>query len=202
MWPSHAIDVNQLMQELVLQPPGDPYYNALHWARRSLVERSQSGIHWQAATQALLKFFENVNLLRGAMYFAASLGVCSFLGDDVTHALGDRDESPPTLLSQVDAETAIWLAYKSVEAILGHLPSDSAKLERRLQDEGFADFEAGWRGEPAIILAEKLLSFTWDRDKRVGHGSMNPHRRKPVTYFEVMDYQYLASALLQHRAFS
>jgi hypothetical protein len=201
MWPAHTLDVNALLETLVLQLPEDPYFNELHRAKRSILERSQNGLDWVQATDAIVRFFEHGSLLRAAMYFAASIGVYCFLGDDVSRARGDRDEAPDTLLKQADAETAIWLAYKAVESVLGHLPADPRKLEQRLVLEGFSDFEAGWRGEPAIVLAEKLVSFTWDRDKRVGHGSMNPHRRQPITYFEVMDYQYLACALIEHRLF-
>jgi hypothetical protein len=167
---------------------------------RSLYERSQIGLDWPLATRALVRFFDDPRLLRGAMYFAASIGVLCFLGDDVTGILGERDQGPSTILAQTDAETAIWLAYKAVEAIIGHLPSNRAKLEKRLAEEGFSDFKAGWRSEPAIVLAEKLVTFAWDRDKRAGHGSMNQHRRRAITYFQVMDYQCLVAALLEHRS--
>ncbi len=200
LWPAHTLDVRELVASLGLVWGATTLFDRSRPAWLSLTERTQlPALDWPAAT---VRFFSDPGLLRGGMYLAASIGVFCFLGDEMTMANADRDDAPATLLSQVDAETAIWLAYKAVEAIIGHMPSGRRELERKLLAEGFADFEAGWRGEPAIALAEKLITFTWDRDKRVGHGSMSRYRKQPITYFEVMDYQYLVSALIQHRAFA
>ncbi|MBN1320395.1 MAG: hypothetical protein JXA87_06070 [Thermoleophilia bacterium] len=204
LWPVHTLQVSELLASLGIDFESRSHYSyaQFHPACASLTDRSiLPGIDWPEATKALVRFFNDPGLLRGAMYFAASIGVFCFLGDDMIEASGDREKAPLTLLSQVDAETAIWLAYKAVEAILGQLPSDQRKLEHRLILEGFGDFEPGPRGQSAIVLAQELMTFTWDRDKRVAHGSMNPHRGQPITYFEVMDYQYLVSALIRHRAF-
>jgi len=139
------------------------------------------------------------DLWRGVQYFIASLRVFTFMPLDVVDALRERDAVPNSPYATVDAESAVWLAYKAVESIVGDPSSDRRKLQRHLDILGLMDFPGVWRHEAPVDLATRLSRFVTTRDRQAAHGRHHA-RRKPLTYFEVIDYQYFARNLLERYA--
>ena len=157
------------------------------------------GSRWDQLMLLLPALTTDRNLWQGAQYVIASLRVFTFMGDDMLDTLRDKDALPESPYVVVDTETAVWLAYKAVESILGDPPSDHRKLQRRLDELRLMDFPGVWHGEAPMDLVERVTDFVCSRDRRAAHGRHHP-RRKPFTYYEVMDYQYLARSLLVHYA--
>lgn len=170
----------------------DPVFRGLH-------EWMEVRADWPEIMRLLPAFLLDDGLWRGAQYFLGSASVFVFVGDEVGHFLRDRGQRPESPYRLVDAETAVWLAFKALEAVIGDPPSREAKLRHHLDELGLLDFPGVWRHEPAIDLVEKIQDFVSTRDSRAAHGRHHS-RRRPLTSFETMDFQYLTSAVLLHHA--
>lgn len=171
---------------------GDPTWGGL----TSLVS---VGSRWDQLILLLPALLLDHDLWRGVQYCIGSMSLFTFMGDDLIDTFHDRDVLPDSPYRVVDAESALWLAYKAVESVIGDPPSDPRKLEARLGDLDIADFPGVWRNEASVDLATRVTSFVTARDRRAAHGRHHA-RRKPLTIFEVMDYQTFARALLTHYA--
>jgi len=164
-----------------------------------ITEVASIGSRWDQLMRLLPALTTDRDLWQGAQYLIASLRVFTFMGDDMLDALRDKDALPDSPYAVVDTETAVWLAYKAVESVVGDPPSDRRKLQRRLDELKLMDFPGVWRDEAPLGLVKRVTDFVGSRDRRAAHGRHHP-RRKPFTYYEVMNYQYLARALLVHYA--
>lgn len=171
---------------------GDP-------VREGLVSLVSIGSRWDELMLLLPALLLDHDLWRGAQYHLASTSVFAFLGDDLRDTLYDGDVVPDSPYRMVDAETAVWLAHKAVESVIGNPPSDKRKLARRLKDLGVSDFPGVWVHEVPLDLATRVARFVDVRDRRTAHGRHHA-RRAALTYFEIMDYQYFTSSLLLHYA--
>jgi hypothetical protein len=164
-----------------------------------ITEVASIGSRWDQLMLLLPALTTDRDLWRGAQYLIASLRVFTFMGDDMRDTFRDREALPDSPYVVVDTETAVWLAYKAVESVVGDPPSDRRKLQRRLDELKLMDFPGVWRDEAPFDLVERVTDFVGSRDRRAAHGRHHP-RRRPFTYYEVMDYQYLARSLLVHYA--
>jgi len=191
--PAHELARPALLEALRLtHAVGDPTWEGL----TSLVS---VGSRWDQLILLLPALLSDQDLWRGAQYLIASLRVFTFMGDEMLDTLHDGDVVPDSPCAVVDAESAVWLAYKAVESVIGDPPSDHRKLQRRLDSLGLVDFPGVWRHEAPVDLVTRVTCFVTARDRRAAHGRHHAHR-KPLTYFEVMDYQYFARLLLVHYA--
>ncbi len=167
---------------------------------RGLTNWSWTGAEWSRLLLLLPAFIVDSDLWWGAQYYLASANLFTFLGDDLRDTLADRETRPETPYRQVDGETAVWLAYKAVESVIGDPPAARRRLERLLGERGLSDFEGGWRHEPSVDIASKVSHFVKVRDSRTAHGRHHSRRGPAFTYFEIMDYQYFSSAVVLHCA--
>ena len=157
------------------------------------------GINWAAVMPMLPALLLDNDLWRGAQYYLGSVSLIAFMGDDVLDTLNERHAVPETPSLMVDAESAVWQAFKAVEAVVGDPSSDERKLRRHLTDLELDDFPGVWRHEKPADLVTRVSDFVAARDAKAAHGRHHS-RRGVLTYYEVMDYQYFASALLRHYA--
>ena len=157
------------------------------------------GLNWPAIMPQLPALLLDDDLWRGAQYYLGSLNLFAFTGDDMLDTFNEPGAVPETPCRMVDAESAVWHAFKAVEAVIGDPSSDARKLRRRLDELGLMDFPGVWRHEEPVDLVARVSDFVGTRDRRAAHG--RHHRgRAPLTFYEIMDYQYFAGALLRHHA--
>ena len=155
------------------------------------------GINWATIMPLLPAMLLDDDLWRGAQYYLGSVSLFAFMGDDMLDTLNERHAVPETPYRMVDAESAVWHAFKAVEAVIGDPSSDERKLRRHLDDLGLTDFPGVWQHEEPVDLVARVSDFVGTRDRRTAHGRHHRHR-EPLTFYEIMDYQYFASALLRH----
>lgn len=191
--PAHELSRPALLEALRLTDAvGDPTWEGL----TSLVS---VGSRWDQLILLLPALLSDKDLWRGAQYLIASLRVFTFMGDDMLDTLRDQDVVADTPCAMVDAESAVWLAYKAIESVTGDPSSDRRRLQRHLEGLGLMDFPGVWRREAPVDLVTRVTRFVTSRDRQAAHGRHH-QRRKPLAYFEVMDYQYFARLLLHHYA--
>jgi hypothetical protein len=157
------------------------------------------GLHWPAIMPLLPALLLDGGLWRGAQYYLGSLNVFAFMGDDMLDTLNEPEAVPETPYRMVDAESAVWHAFKAVEAVIGDPSSDARKLRRHLDELGLMDFPGVWQHEEPVDLVARVSEFVGTRDRRAAHGRHHTGR-EPLTFYEIMDYQYFAGALLRHHA--
>jgi hypothetical protein len=138
-------------------------------------------------------------LVYASLFLQAAVEKCSFSGDEIENVILDHQEAPGRITDAVDVENAIHNAYKVVEAIYGGvLPSDWRKVAHGLADQGIDTAElAGYTMHNVFLrepLLEKIKRLKHARDDRAAHGRIHQNRRN--TYYELMDFQELARALL------
>lgn len=134
------------------------------------------------------------------LFLRAALEHVMFVGEDFERALRFQQAKAQRIKEAVDIENSIHNCYKVMEAIYGGtLVNDWQQVERRFsragvdlqQLGGFRVYGASHGVEPLI---EKLKRLKFARDDRAAHGRIHVNRRS--TYYELMDYQTLASRAL------
>lgn len=130
-------------------------------------------------------------------FFEACCRDYAFLGDSVTTVLGSPEEAPSAEQERVRLEQVVLNAFKTVEALAGE-PGKEDRFRRLLAAAGINhDEEVGFRGRQRVAIGNKIRWLQVIRDSFAGHGKRR--RTKPVTFFEAMEAQKLAQAVL-HRA--
>ena len=136
-------------------------------------------------------------------FYQASINDFCFLGDAISEVLYGDISQPVSRSEFARAENAVLNAFKAVEAIVGDPPKDDKKFLKKLWEVGIdPSMMVGYmsRGldkgmterEP---IAEKIRKMSNVRDKKAAHGSTKSDRR--ITYFEIMDFQALAEAVVR-----
>jgi hypothetical protein len=127
-------------------------------------------------------------------YYQASVYDYCFLGGDIDIVLREPEATPTFQVDIVRAERAVHSAFKAVEALIGEPPKDVRKLKLKIRELGIdPDTVAGWT-QPKESLVAKVQMLQKLRDKRAAHAS--PHRKAPLTYYDVMDAQGCAQGLI------
>jgi|GEM_PF-3294845 len=193
LMPAFELSRPQLLQSLSLdEAVAIGVWEALHTV-------FSVGSGWDRLILFLPSLILDQNLWRGSQYLIGSLRLFTFMGDDMRDTYRDHDSMPDSPYALIDAESAVWLAYKAVESVIGDPSSDAKRLQRHLSALGLSDFPGVWRHEKPFDLVQRVTEFVSARDKRTAHGRHHA-RRAAFSYFEIMDYQYFASALLVHCA--
>lgn len=133
------------------------------------------------------------------LYYRASTVEYAFLGDSISWARSDEGHQPPlSFFERTKFEQAFHNAFKAVEALLGgEPPQDERKLRARLQAVGVdPDDLAGYdrRAREPIIDIVRRMHRT--RDARAAHGGRTTAATRAITYYELMEAQAAAAALL------
>ncbi len=136
----------------------------------------------------------SLDLFNACHFYRESLGNFEFVGDAITEVLQEPEGYPETKELQVKAETALHSAYKAIEAIVGEPGRNKRRNEQRLQEWGINPYKRVGFGSRRMPLLSKLLRLQQLRDSAVAHGKRT--RGKPITYYEIMDAQYLAQAVI------
>jgi hypothetical protein len=169
--PALELSRQELLKALRLtNAVGDPTWGGL----TSLVS---VGSRWDQLILLLPALLLDHNLWRGAQYCIGSMSLFIFMGDDLSDTLRDRATLPDSPYRVVDAESALWLAYKAVESVIGGPPSDRRKLEARLGELDLVDFPGVWRNESSVNLATRVTDFVTARDRRAAHGRHHVRRK-------------------------
>jgi hypothetical protein len=138
-----------------------------------------------------------------AIFYRESLQNVWLSPGDVQGVLSARDKAADSQVTQVEIESAVWNAYKAIEAIIGEPPKDERKYRATLIAHGINPEEKVGHCWPSLgannparePMADKIRKMAACRDKRAGHGSRtSPDRR--ITYYELMDFQACARGCL------
>lgn len=199
--PEHLMPAYELEEDALLDAlgHGDNGPSLMHPYRSAVQSYAMTGHDWGELIKYLPAFVLDRDLWQAAQYYLASASLFAFVGDDVRWTLHERGELPDTVYRMVDAETAVWLAFKAVEAIIGDPSGSPKKLVQEIETRGLGDFPGVWKDEEPAEVVERILGLEEKRDKQAAHGKQHL-RRRPLTYFDVMDAQYLARGLIIHYA--
>jgi hypothetical protein len=136
------------------------------------------------------------------LFLRAAFEHLMFYGDDYVRAIRFQESKAQRLKEAVDIENSIHNCYKVMEAVYGGvLANDWRQVEKRFHLHGVnlqqpGGFITPWGVEGEEPLVEKLKRLKVARDDRSAHGRIHANRRS--TYFELMDFQMLASIVLQN----
>jgi len=134
------------------------------------------------------------------LFLRAAFEHVMFYGDEFERAIHFQEAKAQRIKEAVDIENSIHNCYKVMEAIYGGtLANDWEQVDRRFQQRGvdlkrIGGFATGSGKISEEPLIEKLKRLKDARDDRAAHGRIHANRRS--TYFELMDYQMLASTAL------
>ena len=107
----------------------------------------------------------------------------------------DRNWKPETAEERTTMESAFLNFYKSIEAIFGDPNKDRKVFAEKLKAQGVDPEElVEFREKERII--DKIYKMSRIRDKKVAHGKSMPHTKRSISYYEFMDFQYLANYLI------
>lgn len=196
LMPAHELNKAALLDALGHNGRG---LRLSHPYLQTLSSCSMMAYDWLETIKYLSAFLVDDDLWRAGQYYLGSASLFAFVGNDVGRTLHDRELLPENPYRLVDAESAIWLAFKAVEAIIGDPSGREEKLSKAIADAGLYDFPGVWRDEEQADLVDHLLRFVALRDSRVAHGKHH-RKRAPVTLFDVMNAQYLSRGLILHYA--
>lgn len=135
------------------------------------------------------------------LFLRAAFEHVMFYGDDFAKAVRFQEAKAQRVKEAVDIENSIHNCYKVMEAVYGGvLASDWRQVERRFQQSGvdlqqLGGFSTPWGNSGEESLIDKLKKLKAARDDRAAHGRIHANRRS--TYYELMDYQMLASSVLR-----
>ena len=148
--------------------------------------------HVAAAWRATPPIYSNDRLHNAARFYRDSQEhFFVYPGQYEEVVYGDAQE-PQSGWEKSTLEAALLAAFKTVEVLLGALPSGDARLRRKLQSLGFDPYEPF--GFPEQMPLFRFLRVMEDsRDKRSAHGS-TPFG--PVTVKEMFLFQNCARWLL------
>lgn len=132
-------------------------------------------------------------------FYRESVSDFHFLGDRISEVVQESEPSevvqePERKELQVKAETAVHSAYKSVEAIVGEPGGNEQKNLERFRAWGIDPNKLVGFGSTKVSILSKFLSLQKLRDSAAAHGKKS--RGKPITYYEIMDAQYLAQTII------
>lgn len=165
-------------------------------------KRSGGAEHDEMMWALLPVFLTEERLLYSALFLRASEEQMVFKGDDIEDTVLRAGDFPLQLHEAVKIENAIHNAYKVVEAIYGGtLSKDEQMVRKQLESQGISvDEPVGYQHhglhprEPIMLKIAKLREA---RNDRAAHGRIHANRKN--TYYELMDYQALARAMLWMR---
>ena len=107
----------------------------------------------------------------------------------------DRNWKPETAEERITMENAFLNFYKSIEAIFGDPNKNREVFAKKLKAQGVDPEElVGFREKERII--DKIYKMSGIRDKKVAHGKSMPHTKRSISYYEFIDFQYLANYLI------
>lgn len=118
----------------------------------------------------------------------------SFIGDSIRHTLVNPSETPKHEREHIALEGVVLSAFRCVEALVGE-PGKPERLRKRLLDVGINPTElVGFGGTSKSALEDRLYWLRDLRDSTSAHGRRRRGAR--ITYFEAMEAQHLADAIL------
>jgi hypothetical protein len=131
-------------------------------------------------------------------FYGESLRAFCFHGE-IAEVLSATLARPLSRQDEVRAERAVENAFKAVEALIGEPSKRDDRLRQKLEDAGVdSDELIGWQwfsqGPPREPLLTKVKALHRARDKRAAHAKTP--QRSPFTYYEIMDCQGCAQAVL------
>jgi hypothetical protein len=135
------------------------------------------------------------------LFLRAAFEHLMFYGDEFENAIRFQKAKAHRIKEAVDIENSIHNCYKVMEAVYGGtLANDWQQVERVFQQRGvdlqqLGGFTTQWGKSGEEPLIEKLKKLKWARDDRAAHGRIHANRRS--TYYELLDYQMLASITLR-----
>ena len=136
--------------------------------------------------------FKQENLARAARYLSDSQQEFFVFQGQLPEVINDEIAKPNTGWEKSRVETALWNAFRTIEALIGEPSSDQKKFKRKLNLIGI-DPEEQFGFPRKIPLIDFLYEFQIARDKSAAHGA-TPF--ESVTIKELFLYQDCASYLL------
>lgn len=107
--------------------------------------------------------------------------------------IGQPERAPLSAVEKKKAENALQNAFKTIEALIGDLPTDDQKLRTKLTKVGLdPDEKIGYEVEESLLI--KLRKINEARDKKAAHGKTIPNRT--IAYYELMEAQDVAAYVL------
>jgi hypothetical protein len=165
--------------------------------------KSTGGSEWDAllwdATAAVIG---DEQVTYALLFLRAAIEHIMFVGDDFERAIHEQEAKARRIKEAVDIENSIHNCYKVIEAIYGGmLATDWRKVEDRFQEFGIdlqkvGGFQTWWGNFAEESYLDKLKKLQAARNDRAAHGRIHANRRS--TYFELMDYQILATTILRN----
>jgi hypothetical protein len=121
----------------------------------------------------------------------------AFEGDAIREVLADPDDGPRTPFEQARAEQCFQNAYKAFEALLGGPPPrDEPRLRARLADLGIDPDRTPRLPDETATVLRRVMRFREVRDTKVAHGGRTAAKARRVTYFDLMEAQWVVSEMI------
>jgi hypothetical protein len=121
----------------------------------------------------------------------------AFEDDTVGVVLAAPEDGPRTPFDQAQAEQCFQNAYKAMEALLGgQPPKDEAKLRARLVAAGIDPDRIPRLPDETATVLQRVMRFREIRDKRVAHGGRTGATARQLTYFDLMEAQWVVAEMI------
>lgn len=153
----------------------------------------------QTLWEIVTRIADNEKVIFACNFLMSSYSEYQFMGDSIGEVILAHEEVPQYINEAVKLENAIHNCYKVVEAICGGtLPTSQKKLKNKLENIGIDPNELVGYETYGVFKKEKIITkieaLRLARNERAAHGRI--HKDRKSTFYELMDYQSLANALL------
>jgi len=121
------------------------------------------------------------------------------MGDSISWARSDEGHDPPSsFFDRAKIEQSFHNAFKTIESVLGgEPPGDDVRFRTRLVAVGIdPDEMVGYKPSAREPLIEVLQRVRKTRDARAAHAGRTSAASRGITYYELMEAQAAAAAVL------
>lgn len=132
------------------------------------------------------------------IYHQLAMQEFAFAPDDVREVIANPDAGPDRPYERARAEASFHNTWKSIEAALGgELSSDEVRLGRRMCERGLdGNALPRFPDNAERTLRDRLRRLQGVRNRQSAHGGRTGVPRRVVTYFDLVEAQWMAAEVV------